>query len=41
MGIVLNVAKISNIFFGMLGIPDIIFGVNSSCWVQIYIARKI
>ena len=32
--------KFQIFFFGMLGIPDIILEVNSSCWVQIYIARK-
>ena len=36
---ILGVAKISNIFFGMPDIPDIIL-VNSRCWVQPYVASQ-
>ena len=33
-------AKIPHIFWGMPGIPSIIFLVNSRCWVQAYVARQ-
>ena len=40
MGIFFGVAKISNIFFWVLEIPDI-FGVKGRCWVRAYVCRKI
>ena len=39
IGIFFRVAKISNIFWGFLEIPDI-FGVNGRCWVQAYVYGK-
>ena len=39
IGIFLGVAKISNIFFGVLDIPDI-FGVKDRCWVRAYVCGK-
>ena len=39
---ILRVAKISNIFGGMPGIPDFFGGmVNSRCWIQEYVAIDI
>ena len=37
---VFGVAKISNIFLGVLKIPDIFFGVNGRCWARAYVWRK-
>ena len=34
---VFGVAKISNIFLGVLKIPDIFFGVNGRCWARAYV----
>ena len=34
------VAKISNIFWGVLEIPDIFFLVNGRCWARAYVLRK-
>ena len=36
MGDILGVAKISNIFFWVLEIPDSFLEVNDKCWARAY-----
>ena len=43
MGVFFGFAKILKfqIFFWVLEIPDIFFGVNGRCWARAYVWRKI